>query len=156
EIQAPEHGANLDGVIRSRADRLVGILNGADYSIWSPEADTFIAQNYSIHNLEGKKACKRNLLEVFGLPAENIEKPLIGIVSRVVNQKGVDLVAEGPADLMKESLAWVALGPGQPECEALFRALAEKFPSKAEARIASHEALAHKIIAGADMILIPS
>ena len=156
EIQTPEYGANLDGVIRSRADRLVGILNGADYSIWSPEADTFIAQNYSIHNLEGKKACKRNLLEVFGLPAENIEKPLIGIVSRFVNQKGFDLVAEVAADLMKESLALVALGTGQAEYEALFRTLAEKFPSKAAARIAYDEALAHKIIAGADMILIPS
>ncbi len=156
EIQTPEYGGVLDGVIRSRADRLVGILNGADYSIWSPEADTHIAQNYSSHNLDGKKACKKNLLETFGLPAENMDRPLIGIVSRFVNQKGFDLIAEVANDLMKENLALVALGSGQPEYEGLFRALAEKFPAKAAVRIAYDEPLAHKIVAGADMILIPS
>jgi starch synthase len=156
EIQIPEYGAALDGVVRSRADRLVGILNGADYSIWSPEADTYIAQNYSMHNLEGKKVCKKNLLETFQLPVENMESPLLGIVSRFVNQKGFDLVAEVAYDLMKENLAIVALGTGQPEYERLFRALAEKFPSKAAAKIAYDEPLAHKIIAGADMLLIPS
>jgi len=68
EIQTPEYGWGLDGVIQGRADRLVGIVNGVDYSQWSPEADTFIAQNYSVHNLEGKKACKKDLLDAFGLP----------------------------------------------------------------------------------------
>ncbi len=68
EIQTPEYGWGLDGVIQSRADRLVGILNGVDYSQWSPEADRFIAQNYSAQSLEGKKACKKNLLQLFGLP----------------------------------------------------------------------------------------
>jgi starch synthase len=156
EIQTPEYGASLDGVIRNRADRLVGILNGADYSTWSPEADTFIAQNYSIHNLDGKTACKKNLLETFQLPAENIDRPLIGIVSRFVDQKGFDLVAQVAYDLMKENIALVALGTGQPEYEGLFRALAEKFPARAAAKIAYDEAVAHKIIAGSDMILIPS
>jgi starch synthase len=156
EIQTPEYGANLDGVIRNRADRLVGILNGADYSIWSPEADTFIAQNYSIHNLEGKKACKKNLLETAGLPAENMDRPLIGIVSRFVDQKGFDLIAQVANDLMKENLAIVALGSGQTGYEGFFRALAESFPAKAAVRIGYDDALSHKIIAGADMILIPS
>jgi starch synthase len=156
EIQTPEYGGVLDGVIRNRADRLVGILNGADYSVWSPEADTYIAQNYSSHNLDGKKACKQNLLETFGLPAENMDRPLIGIVSRFVNQKGFDLIAEVANELMKENLAIVALGSGQPEYEGFFRALAEKFPAKAAVRIAYDEPLAHKIIAGADVLLIPS
>ncbi len=156
EIQTPELGGMLDGVIRNRADRLVGILNGADYSVWSPEADIYIAQNYSSHNLDGKKACKKNLLEAFGLPAENMDRPLVGIVSRFVNQKGFDLIAAVANDLMKENLAIVALGSGQPEYEGLFRALAEKFPAKAAVRIAYDEPLAHKIIAGADMLLIPS
>src|ERR1700751_5895314 len=135
EIQTPEYGANLDGVIRSRADRLVGILNGADYSIWSPEADTFIAQNYSIHNLDGKRACKKNLLETAGLPPENMDRPLIGIVSRFVDQKGFDLIARVANDLMKENLAIVALGSGQPEYEGFFRALAESFRAKATVKI---------------------
>ena len=156
EIQTPEYGANLDGVIRNRADRLVGILNGADYSIWSPEADTFIAQNYSLHNLEGKKACKKNLLETVGLPAENAGRPLIGIVARFVNQKGFDLIAQVANDLMKEDLAIVALGSGQPDYEGFFRALAESFPARAAVKIGYDDALSHKIMAGADMILIPS
>lgn len=156
EIQTPEYGANLDGVLRNRADRLVGILNGADYSIWSPEADTFIAQNYSLHNLEGKKACKKNLLETVGLPAENAGRPLIGIVARFVNQKGFDLIAQVANDLMKEDLAIVALGSGQPDYEGFFRALAESFPARAAVKIGYDDALSHKIMAGADMILIPS
>ena len=112
EIQTPEYGCGLDGVIRSRADRLVGILNGVDYGVWSPEADKFIAQNYSVDNLEGKKACKKDLLDLFGLPEENLERPLIGIVSRFVDQKGFDLIAEVADELMKEDLAIVALGTG--------------------------------------------
>ena len=156
EIQTPEYGGVLDGVLRGRADRLVGILNGADYSIWSPEADTFIAQNYSTHNLDGKKACKQDLLTTFRLPPENIARPVIGIVSRFANQKGFDLIAQVANDLMSENLAVVALGTGQPEYEGFFRALAEKFPAKAAVRIAFDEPLGHKVIAGADMLLMPS
>ena len=85
-----------------------------------------------------------------------MDRPVIGIVSRFVNQKGFDLIAEVANDLMKENLAIVALGSGQPEYEALFQALAENFPTRAAVRIAYDEPLAHKIIAGADMILIPS
>src|SRR5579872_499357 len=81
EIQTPEYGCGLEGVIRGRADRLVGILNGVDYATWSPETDTLIAQNYSVHNLEGKKACKKDLLAALKLPDENLERPVIGIVS---------------------------------------------------------------------------
>ncbi|MGC1943361.1 MAG: glycogen synthase, partial [Candidatus Acidiferrales bacterium] len=156
EIQTPEYGEALDGVVRNRADRLVGILNGADYSIWSPEADRYVAQNYSAHNLDGKKACKKNLLETFRLPAENMDRPVLGIVSRFVDQKGFDLIAEIANDLMKENLAIIALGSGQPEYERLFQALAEQYPAKAAVKIAYDEALAHKIIAGSDMTLVPS
>lgn len=156
EIQTPEYGAGLEGVIHGRADRLVGILNGVDYSIWSPEADTFIAQNYSAHNLEGKKACKKDLLEQFHLPAENMDRPLIGIVSRFADQKGFDLIAEEAADLMKENLAIVALGTGQPEYEKLFKELTEKYPARVGVKIGYDNALAHKIEAGADMFLMPS
>jgi starch synthase len=156
EIQTPEFGLGLEGVIRHRADRLVGILNGVDYSVWSPEADTFIAQNYSAHNLDGKKACKKDLLMAFKLPAENMERPLIGIISRFADQKGFDLIAEVAADLMKENLALVALGTGQPEYEKLFKELADKNSARVGVKIGFDNALAHKIEAGADMFLMPS
>ncbi|HTS11386.1 MAG TPA: glycogen synthase GlgA [Candidatus Limnocylindrales bacterium] len=156
EIQTPEYGCGLEGVIRDRADRLVGILNGVDYAIWSPEADTFIAQNYSAHNLEGKKACKKNLLELFRLPDENLERPLIGIISRFADQKGFDLIAEIGTEMMKENMALVALGTGQPEYEKLFKDLAERYPARVGVKIGYDNALAHRIEAGSDMFLMPS
>ena len=156
EIQTAEYGVGLEGVIRSRADRLVGILNGVDYGAWSPEADTLIAQNYSVHNLIGKAACKKDLLASLRLPAENLNRPLVGIVSRFVDQKGFDLVAEIAPELMKEDLAIVVLGSGAPEYEALFRGLAEKYPARVGVKIGYDNQLAHKIEAGADMFLMPS
>lgn len=156
EIQTPEFGFGLEGVIRSRADRLTGILNGVDYSAWNPEADKFIAQNYSVHNLEGKTACKKNLLDLFKLPEENLGRPLIGIVSRFVDQKGFDLVAKSAAELIKEKVTIVAIGTGQPEYENLFTQLAEKYPDRVGVKIGYDNALAHKIEAGADMFLMPS
>src|SRR6185312_6772961 len=91
EIKTSEYGAGLEGVIRNRGERLVGILNGVDYAAWSPEADPLIAQNYSIHNMAGKKACKKDILAQFKLPEENLDRPLAGIISRFVDQKGFDL-----------------------------------------------------------------
>lgn len=156
EIQTPEFGAGLDGVIRNRADRLVGILNGVDYSIWSPESDRFIAHNYSLHNLDGKTACKKSLLEAFGLPAENIEKPLLGIVSRFADQKGFDLIAATADDLMKEDVTLLILGTGEQRYEEFFTYLAVKYPSRVGLRIGFDDKLAHKIEAGADIFLMPS
>jgi starch synthase len=143
-------------VIRNRADRLVGILNGVDYAVWSPEADTLIAQNYSAHNLDGKRPCKKDLLACFHLPEENFDRPVIGIVSRFADQKGFDLIAQISGDLMKENLALVALGTGQPEYEKLFKQLAEKYPARVGVKIGYDNTLAHKIEAGSDMFLMPS
>jgi starch synthase len=156
EIQTPEFGAGLEGVIRGRADRLVGILNGVDYAVWSPEVDTLITQNYSAHNMEGKKACKKSLLEVFKLLEDHLDRPVIGIVSRFVDQKGFDLIAEIAGDLMKENLAFVVLGTGAPEYEKLFKHLADKNPGRVAVKIGYDNAVAHKIEAGADMFLMPS
>jgi starch synthase len=156
EIQTPEYGWGLEGVIRNRADRLVGILNGVDYGVWSPEADTLIAQKYSINSLEGKKACKKDLLASFRLPQENLDIPLIGIVSRFVDQKGFDLIAQVAEELMDENLALVALCTGQPEYEKLFKGLAEKYSARVGVKIGYDNTLAHKIEAGADMFLMPS
>lgn len=156
EIQTPEYGCGLEGVIQRRGERLVGILNGVDYSAWSPESDSLIAANYSAHNLEGKKACKKDLLETFRLPSQNLEQPLIGIVSRFADQKGFDLIAEVASDLLKEKLTLVALGTGEPKYEKLFQTLAEKYVGRIAVKIAYDNVLAHKIEAGSDMFLMPS
>jgi len=156
EIQTPEYGFGLEGILRNRADRLVGILNGVDYAIWSPEVDTLIAQNYSVHNLDAKKACKKDLLDFFGLPEENMDRPLIGIISRFVNQKGFDLIAEIANELIVENIALAVLGSGEPKYEALFKTLAEKYPARVGVKIGYDNTLAHKIEAGADMFVMPS
>lgn len=156
EIQTPEFGCGLEGVIRSRGERMAGILNGVDYAAWNPETDTFIAAQYSAKNLEGKRLCKKDLLATFHLPAEDVDRPLIGIVSRFVDQKGFDLIAETAADIMKEDLALVALGNGDAKYEKLFQDLARKNSKRIGVKIAYDNAVAHKIEAGADMFLMPS
>src|SRR5712691_10072236 len=156
EIQTPEYGHGLDGVARSRADRLVGILNGVDYTAWNPEKDRLIAVTYSAKDLSGKQVCKQDLLEVFGLPQEHLGRPVIGIVSRFADQKGFDLIAEKAHEQMREDLVLVVLGTGERKYEDLFRALAAAYPGRVGVKIAYDNALAHKVEAGADMFLMPS
>jgi starch synthase len=156
EIQTPEYGFGLDGLLRARADVLTGIVNGVDYVEWSPETDQHIAANYSIQNLEGKKACKLDLLKVFGLPTDDLARPVIGIVSRFAGQKGFDLIEQIADELCQEDLLLTALGTGEPRFEALFQDLAVRYPDKIAVRIAYDNTLAHKIEAGADMFLMPS
>jgi starch synthase len=156
EIQTPEYGHGLDGVVRIRADRLVGILNGVDYSVWNPEVDSLIAARYSAKDLSGKLVCKRDLLAQFQLPEENLQRPLIGIVSRFADQKGFDLLAQISELLMEEDLAIVALGAGEAKHERIFRELAKQFPNRLAVKIAYDNVVAHKIEAGADIFLMPS
>ena len=156
EIQTPEYGAGLEGVIRGRGERLVGILNGVDNGIWSPESDSLIAQNYSVHNMAGKKACKKDVLAQVKLPEENFERPLIGIISRFVDQKGFDLIVEISEELARENVSIIALGTGQPVYEKALKAFAEKHPGKVAVKVGFDNALAHKIEAGADIFLMPS
>jgi len=156
EIQTAEYGCGLEGVVQSRGDRLEGILNGVDYSAWSPENDPLIAARYSASDLTGKRACKRDLLAQFRLPAQNLGRPLVGIVSRFADQKGFDLLAETAAELLAEDLALVALGTGEAKYEQMFRGLAQGFPTKLGVKIGYDNTLAHKIEAGADLFLMPS
>jgi len=156
EIQTEEFGHGLDGVVRDRSSRLRGILNGADYSIWSPENDPLIASQYSAKDLTGKKACKKDLLEQFKLDANDLQRPLIGIVSRFAAQKGFDLIEEIAGELVRENVSIVALGAGEPRYEALFRELAGKYPRQVGVKVAYDNTLAHKIEAGSDMFLMPS
>ena len=156
EIQTPEFGFGLDGVIRARADRLVGILNGVDYAVWSPEKDSLIPMKYSAKNLEGKKVCKAKLLEEFQLLSDNPNRPVMGIVSRFADQKGFDLIAAIARDLMHEELLLAVVGTGDRRYEDLFHALAADFPGRVGVKIAYDNALAHLVEAGADMFLMPS
>lgn len=156
EIQTTEYGHGLDGVVRTRADRLFGILNGVDYSVWNPEVDNLIAAKYSAKDLSGKQICKRDLLAQFQLPEENLERPVIGIVSRFADQKGFDLFAEVTDEIMQENLAIVALGSGEPKYERMFKELSEQFPDRVAIKVAYDNTLAHKIEAGADLFLMPS
>ncbi len=156
EIQTPEYGFGLDGVLRERTARIRGILNGVDYSQWDPATDPNIAAHYSAASLEGKKACKKDLLRQFGLPDEDLTSPLIGIVSRFTRQKGFDLIAEIAERLLAENVRLVALGNGEAAYEKLFTSLATWFEGKVGVRVAYDDALAHKIEAGSDMFLMPS
>ncbi len=156
EIQTPEQGFGLDGLLRARSANLTGILNGIDYSVWNPETDPHLAGHYSSSALEGKKACKLDLLRTVGLPTENPEIPLVGIVSRFADQKGFDLIAEVAHELIHRDLRMVVLGNGDARYESLFRTLAEMRPEKFAVRVAFDDGLAHKIEAGADMFLMPS
>jgi starch synthase len=156
EIQTPEFGYGLEGVVQSRHDRLVGILNGVDYAAWSPDKDKFIAAKFSAKDLSGKLICKQDLLEAFGLPAEHRSRPLICIGSRFADQKGFDLIAERAHELMREDLLLAVLGTGDRRYEDLFRSLAVAYPGRVGVKFAYDNAIAHKIEAGADMFLMPS
>jgi starch synthase len=156
EIQTAEYGAGLEGVLRERADRLRGIINGVDYAQWDPAVDHHIIATYNASNLEAKKACKKDLLRQFSLPDHDLASPLIGIVSRFTRQKGADLIAQAAERMLAEKVRLVALGTGEDEYEKLFRTLAARYKDRVGVRIGFDEALAHKIEAGSDMFLMPS
>jgi starch synthase len=155
EIQTPDYGCGFDGLLRSRAGDLRGILNGVDYERWNPAIDPYLVKRYGLDDLGGKEACKRDLLETLGLPSD-IDRPVIGMVSRIVPQKGFDLLAAAADELLTMDLSLVVLGTGDPAFELFLRGLADRFPEKLRIRIAYDETLAHKIEAGSDMFLMPS
>lgn len=156
EIQTTEFGCGLDGVLRSRAARLQGIMNGVDYDAWNPATDKLIAANYTPEKLDGKRACKKAVLERMGAADPALDRPVIGIVSRFATQKGFDLIAHLASDLTRMDVYVVALGTGEPQYEQLFREWAAAFPGKFLVKIAYDNSLAHQIEAGSDMFLMPS
>jgi starch synthase len=163
EIQTPEFGFRMDGLLRSRAAKLSGIINGVDYEEWNPETDARLPARYSAADLSGKRTCKAELLGKMGLPDDldrpiDVERPVIGIVSRFAEQKGMDLVAAvaSAADSPLEKASLVVLGSGDRGLEAAFRELAHSYPGRVAARIGYDENLAHLIEAGSDMFLMPS
>jgi starch synthase len=156
EIQTQEFGYGLDGVVRSRTDRVVGILNGVDYAAWNPARDPFIAMKYSAKDLIGKQACKQDLLNTFGLANDNPHRAVLGIVSRFADQKGFDLIADRAHEMLHEDVMLVVLGTGDRRYEDLFRALAAAYPARVGFKFAYDNAIAHKVEAGADIFLMPS
>jgi starch synthase len=156
EIQTPEYGAGLDGLLRVRSGVLSGIVNGADYDNWNPETDAHIPAHYSARDLSGKRVCKAALLAEAGLPEHAIDRPLLGIISRFTEQKGFDLIAEAALELFQDDVYLVALGNGEPAWEDLFRKLQLEFPERMSVKLGYDEPLAHRIEAGADIFLMPS
>src|SRR5215216_1220050 len=116
EIQTPEQGHGLDWLLRARSARLVGITNGVDYNVWNPETDPHIAANFSVDDLSGKRECKIDLLRRFGLP-EDPDRPIIAIISRLVGQKGYDLIRQIAYQILETGSFFIALGAGSKEYE---------------------------------------
>jgi len=155
EIQTPEYGCGLDGVLRAKGDRLFGILNGVDYDQWGPEKDQYLVANYSLNDPAGKKECRKDLLKEYGLRLA-ASKPLISIISRLVDQKGFDLIGAKIEKIMQLDIGLILLGTGDQKYHKLFERIAKKYPKKAGIKLGFDNKLAHKIEAGSDMFLMPS
>jgi starch synthase len=157
EIQSSsEFGYGLEGVLRTRNADLYGIVNGVDYEEWSPEKDKFIPYHYSEEELSGKEKNKRALLQRCNLPKAHKNAPVIGIISRLADQKGFDILAEISDKLLSLDLKMVILGTGDEKYHELFRKMAKKYPEKISVNLRFDNPLAHLIEAGADMFLMPS
>jgi starch synthase len=157
EIQSSnEFGFGLEGVLRDKRNSLFGVVNGVDYDTWSPENDKLIKQPYDIKNVEEKIENKKELLRYCGLSEKRADQPLIGIIGRLTDQKGFDLIEEIADDLFKRDITLVQLGTGDEKYKKLFEKLEKKFPDRFKAHFTFDERLAHLIEAGADIFLMPS
>ena len=158
EVVTPEMGFGFDGVLARRQSDLVGILNGIDTERWNPAADAFVAAPFSARNLAGKRKAKALLLEHAGLPHDkaSLARPVIGLIARLTDQKGMDLIAAAADDLMSLDAAWTILGNGEARYEDLWRSLARRYPDRVSVKIGFDERLAHHIESGADAFLMPS
>ena len=162
EIQTEEFGCGLYGVLRAKGENLVGILNGVDTDIWNPETDASLVKNYAAPRdgdlssmIEGKAACKADLQERQGLPVRN-NVPLFGMISRLTDQKGLDLTVDCISDAVRLDLQMTFLGSGNSYYEQFLADLATRHPDKIATTIGFDDALAHRIEAGADVFLMPS
>ncbi len=156
EIQTPEYGYGLEGILRKRKENLCGILNGVDYQDWDPSHDPHLIARYDPKDLSGKGECKKDLLKELHLPSSLENAPLLGMISRLADQKGFDLLMEILEELFSLNIGFVLLGTGEQKYHDLFTQVAHKYPQKAGIRIAYDDRLAHKIEAGSDLFLMPS
>jgi starch synthase len=158
EIQQPELGFGFDGILHRRSEDLAGILNGIDTTEWDPERDRFLPTHFSATDLDGKRTLKARLLNEYGLPSDEdaLARPLVGMISRMVDQKGLDLIAAVSDRLPQVGASFIVLGTGEPRYQDLWRGLTAAYPNRIGARIGFDEGLAHLIEAGADLFLMPS
>jgi len=158
EIQTPEFGFGFDGILRARHADLVGILNGIDTKEWDPSRDPHVPKPFTAYDLAGKAAAKAAVLRRYALPADRaaLKRPLIGMVSRMVDQKGLDLIAALAGELPGLDASWTILGTGDARYEEMWRTLAARHPERIGAHIGFDESLAHLVEAGADIFLMPS
>ncbi len=155
EIKKSEYGRGMDGILRARGGDFTGIVNGIDMKEYDPQTDTMIAKNFSSDDFSGKAACKKALQEKFGLEISK-NKPLIGMVTRMTAQKGLDLVRDVMGELLLEDARFVILGSGEWKYESYFNDLAASHPGRAGVYIGYQNTLAHQIYAGCDLFLMPS
>ncbi|MBI3736181.1 glycogen synthase GlgA, partial [Candidatus Sumerlaeota bacterium] len=155
EIQTGVYGCGLEGVLRARTAHLSGIMNGIDGEVWNPETDPALPAHYSAENLDGKWRCKAELQKRFGLP-EDPSAPVASIVSRLVEQKGFDLIAEAMPAMLELGIQFILLGTGEEKYQKFFRNLAQEHPAQVGVVIGFDEALSHLVQAGSDMLFMPS
>jgi starch synthase len=158
EIQTPEFGFGFDGILRRRATDLVGVLNGIDTNQWDPMRDPYLPVPFGPEDLSGKAAAKRDVLARYGLPVDGaaMKRPLVGMISRMVDQKGLDLIESVMNELMALDATWVVLGTGEARYQTMWTSTAASRPDRVGAHIGFDESLAHAIEGGADMFLMPS
>jgi starch synthase len=158
EIQRPEYGSGLDGVIRARAHALVGIVNGIDPDEWNPENDPYLPAPFSAADLTGKQAAKRALLEAFGfeVTSELLARPVIGMVSRMVDQKGLDLIAAIASELAAMDATFTIVGTGERHYQEMWRNLSHFRSDRISAFVGFDERRAHLVEGGSDMFMMPS
>ncbi|MBS1812776.1 MAG: glycogen synthase GlgA [Acidobacteria bacterium] len=155
EIQTPEYGNQLDGLLRWRKNDLIGILNGVDYYEWNPAHDPYLPAHFSLDHPAGKRECKRALLQQYHLP-EDLDRPLIAIITRLTTQKGIDLLANAIWRILDTGAMFVMLGSGAQSYEDYFQHVRDSRPDQVGVYFGYNTALAHQIEAGADMYVMPS
>ena len=155
EILTPERGEALDAFLRWDVTRLIGIVNGIDTKVWDPAADRALPAGFSRASLDGKARCRAALAEEMNLPLAD-DEPLIGVIARMTDQKGLDLVADIASDLHRLGARLVVLGSGEPHLEARFRWLSDVFRDHIAVRIGFDLALSRRIYAGSDLFVMPS
>ena len=155
EIATPEFGCGLDGVIRARGTQVTGILNGIDDALWNPATDPAIARRYDAERLQGKRECKQALQTELGLERDD-QALLLTVVSRLTSQKGLDLVVAAMPQLVAAGVQFALQGAGDPALEAAFRMAQQAHPGRVHIHVGYDEARAHRLVAGADVIALPS
>ncbi len=155
-VISPEYGAGLEGILASRKSNLAGVVNGADYDVWDPAKDKFLPAVYDVDNLEGKRECKMELIKEMGLNPFLENRPILGFIGRLREQKGIDLLLQIMEQLMDLDVGIVVLGEGSMEYEQELMNIMEDFPLRIGASVSYTEDLAHRIQAGCDIFLMPS